>query len=112
MMPGMIMLWYGSEATIPSGWHLCDGTMGTPNLNGLLVPCAGAKYSPGHTGGWEYHRHYFEGDGHTHSLPDGYDLQAGEDVSKTTSLEPAAGYCDYDVSMPPFMALCYIMKLN
>lgn len=30
---GTIILWSGSKA--PSGWSLCDGTNGTPNLNNL-----------------------------------------------------------------------------
>ena len=29
---GVITAWYGSENTIPSGWALCDGQNGTPNL--------------------------------------------------------------------------------
>jgi hypothetical protein len=29
---GMIMMWSGSVATIPTGWRLCDGGAGTPNL--------------------------------------------------------------------------------
>ena len=27
----MILMWYGQE-DIPHGWHICDGTNGTPNL--------------------------------------------------------------------------------
>lgn len=27
---GIICLWYGAIVDIPSGWHLCDGTEGTP----------------------------------------------------------------------------------
>ena len=29
---GMILLWSGSTGNIPSGWVLCDGNSGTPNL--------------------------------------------------------------------------------
>ncbi|GAH67850.1 unnamed protein product, partial [marine sediment metagenome] len=32
MMPGMITFWHGTVENIPAGWHLCDGTEGTPNL--------------------------------------------------------------------------------
>lgn len=49
---GMIALWYGAEATIPTGWHACDGTTGitksdgsgtidAPNITGHLVEGAG-----------------------------------------------------------------------
>lgn len=31
IVKGMILMWYGQE-TIPHGWHICDGTNGTPNL--------------------------------------------------------------------------------
>lgn len=29
---GVIVMWSGTKATIPTGWGLCDGTNGTPNL--------------------------------------------------------------------------------
>jgi hypothetical protein len=34
---GMIMMWSGTIATIPSGWLLCDGTSGTPDLRDKFV---------------------------------------------------------------------------
>ena len=34
---GMIMMWSGSIATIPSGWALCDGTSGTPDLRNRFI---------------------------------------------------------------------------
>lgn len=33
----MIVFWSGSSASIPTGWHLCDGTVGTPDLRDLFV---------------------------------------------------------------------------
>lgn len=45
---GMIMMWSGSSANVPSGWYLCDGTNSTPNLIGRFV--RGAS-SSGITGG-------------------------------------------------------------
>lgn len=47
---GVITLWSGSIATIPSGWVICDGNNGTPNLQGLFVVGAGSS-SPAATGG-------------------------------------------------------------
>lgn len=34
---GVINMWSGSIANIPSGWVLCDGTNGTPNLKGRFI---------------------------------------------------------------------------
>lgn len=34
---GMIMMWSGTIATIPSGWALCNGSNGTPDLRNRFV---------------------------------------------------------------------------
>src|SRR5262245_14075787 len=34
---GVIVMWSGTIATIPSGWFLCDGTNGTPDLRDKFV---------------------------------------------------------------------------
>ena len=48
---GCILLWYGSLATIPAGWALCNGANGTPDLQDRFVVAAGDTYQPGNTGG-------------------------------------------------------------
>lgn len=48
---GMIMLWSGSQASIPSGWALCDGSNGTPDLRNRFVAGAGSTYAVGASGG-------------------------------------------------------------
>ena len=48
---GVIFLWSGSVATIPSGWALCNGSSGTPDLRNRFVVGAGSTYSVGDTGG-------------------------------------------------------------
>jgi hypothetical protein len=52
---GGIIMWSGSVATIPSGWFICDGTNGTPDLTGSFVVHAdadsGGTYDVGDTGG-------------------------------------------------------------
>ena len=74
---GAIFLWHGSIATIPTGYHLCDGTSGTPDLRNRFVVCAGQDggtytphtdatgtdttlgtgyYAPGATGGQDTHK--------------------------------------------------------
>lgn len=34
---GMIMMWSGTIATIPSGWYLCNGSNGTPDLRNKFI---------------------------------------------------------------------------
>ena len=48
---GMIMIWSGSVASIPSGWVLCDGNNSTPNLTDKFVVGAGNTYAVNATGG-------------------------------------------------------------
>ena len=48
---GMIMMWGGSIASIPSGWALCNGSNGTPDLRDRFIVGAGSGYSVGATGG-------------------------------------------------------------
>jgi len=48
---GIIAMWSGSIASIPSGWALCNGSNGTPDLRNRFVVGAGSTYNPGNTGG-------------------------------------------------------------
>lgn len=57
---GGIIMWSGTLATIPSGWALCNGANGTPDLRGRFIVGAsvdsgatnsGASYNKGATGG-------------------------------------------------------------
>ena len=48
---GVITMWSGSIASIPSGWLLCDGTNSTPDLRNRFVVGAGNIYAVGATGG-------------------------------------------------------------
>jgi len=48
---GLIAIWSGTEATIPSGWVLCNGTNGTPDLRDRFVVGSGSTYAVGATGG-------------------------------------------------------------
>jgi len=109
-VPGMIILWSGAVADIPLSWRLCDGSGGTPNLENSFVVGAGDTYVVGASGGAANHAHAFTGDGHTHDLAAGGDLQAGSDYDKTIGSEVAAGDTDAASSLPPYYALCYIMK--
>ena len=48
---GGIIMWSGSIASIPSGWYLCNGSNGTPDLRNRFVVGAGSTYSVADTGG-------------------------------------------------------------
>ena len=48
---GMIIIWSGSTANIPTGFVLCDGQNNTPDLRNRFVVGAGNNYNPGDTGG-------------------------------------------------------------
>jgi len=112
MMPGMIMLWYGAYADIPSGWTLCDGNNGTPDLRGKFVRGAGTDgYPVGSTGGSVGHNHTFTGDGHTHALVAGANIPVGANWANSTTSVPATGTTDNKDELPPYHTLCYIMKL-
>ena len=61
---GGIIMWSGSIATIPSGWALCDGNNGTPDLRERFIVGAGGDngsvagtngYSVSNTGGENFH---------------------------------------------------------
>lgn len=50
--PGVIVAWSGVLSSIPSGWLLCDGNNGTPNLiDRFLQGITTASTNPGTTGG-------------------------------------------------------------
>ena len=49
--PGLIAIWSGSTGSIPSGWVICDGSNGTPNLRDSFIVGAGNNYAVGAAGG-------------------------------------------------------------
>lgn len=112
----IIVLWSGAIVDIPDGWHLCDGTKGTPDLRDKFVPGAGSSYAPGDTGGSTTHTHSFIGDGHSHGPLEKILVAAkgpgnawyGEEWS---TAESAEGVTDPASTLPTYYALAYIMKL-
>jgi len=49
---GGIIMWSGSIGSIPTGYYICDGTNGTPDLRDRFVVGAGNTYAVGNTGGF------------------------------------------------------------
>jgi microcystin-dependent protein len=48
---GVIVMWSGSLSNIPTGWAICDGNNGTPNLQNRFIVGAGIDYSVNDSGG-------------------------------------------------------------
>lgn len=84
---GGIIMWSGTIATIPSGWALCNGSNGTPDLRDRFI--IGASQDSGgaartnvtgsltQTGGTKdaivvSHNHSVSDPGHAHNPPTGY----------------------------------------
>lgn len=69
---GVIVMWSGLLVTIPSGWVLCDGTNGTPDLRDKFIKGAAASANPGATGGSSTHTHSDHTGiiNHTHPITD------------------------------------------
>ena len=135
---GMIMLWSGSSASIPSGWLLCDGSNSTPDLRNRFVVGAGSTYAVGATGGTAdaivvSHNHTastsISDPGHIHNVTilattqggsGGYSgnfsnpvnvqtLSATTGISASTSIN-SSGSSGTNANLPPYYALCYIQK--
>jgi microcystin-dependent protein len=133
---GMIMLWSGSIASIPSGWALCDGASGRPDLRNRFVVGAGSTYAVNATGGSAdavvvSHTHTINDSGHTHNFSArgddgtgsgagigvvGYDQNVGSGSgnmqSATTGITiNSTGSSGTNANLPPYFALAYIIKL-
>jgi hypothetical protein len=136
---GGIIIWSGSSAAIPSGWYLCDGNNSTPDLRNRFVVGATDTYNVGDTGGSKdaivvSHTHTGTTVGagsHNHSYlrsastganqysdHGGSDTPLGRESSTTGSVGDhthtfttnSTGSSGTNANLPPYYALCYIMK--
>lgn len=136
---GMIVLWRHQPEAIPVGWVLCNGTANTPDLRGLFVMGAGGSIAVGTTGGTTSHTHSISVAGtsltvaqlppHTHppAVAGGSFITGGAGAGNTnpgsnigstgsTGVTGSGAAHDHPASagaannLPPFHALCYIMK--
>tara|TARA_B100000700_G_scaffold317765_1_gene409687 strand:- start:1156 stop:2733 length:1578 start_codon:yes stop_codon:yes gene_type:complete len=151
---GGIIIWSGAQNAIPTGWALCDGSSGRPDLRNRFVIGAGSSYSVGSTGGFSdainishthttnstgSHAHGVSDPGHLHSyLRTTNFASGGGDASnrrapfQETSTNTAGNFTGISISsggshshnvnssgssgtgrnLPPYYALCYIIKLS
>jgi len=136
---GLVAMWSGALAMVPSGWALCDGTQGTPDLRDRFVVGAGNSYAVGASGGATLttpagsHTHTINNAGsHNHSGQTG-DTNLNTTVGVTgggASNAVLSGTHHHSLStdgdhnhtvnligdhqhtaLPPYLALAYIMKL-
>lgn len=119
---GTIVMWAGTVA--PSGWHLCDGTSGTPNLKGKFIvgydPADSDYNGIGNTGGEKTHvLSIGEMPNHSHTVSGTNAgtivVDVGSFGSVATKLDPAGtsgvGGGGAHENRPPFYTLAYIIKL-
>ena len=133
---GVIVLWSGSIGSIPTGWVLCNGNNGTPDLRNRFVVGAGSTYAVDASGGSAdaivvSHTHtatsVVTDPGHTHGTntglsgggsfvaPGGGTFSPATLPTATTGITVAttnasAGTSGTNANLPPYYALCYIMK--
>ena len=136
---GVIVMWSGSIASIPTGWALCNGGNGTPDLQNRFIVGAGSTYAVAATGGSANavvidHTHSATsvvtdpGHAHSYTAPSGTDnsgVSGSSVVDSTTSATTGSavtgitvattiansGSSGTDANLPPYYALAYIMKL-
>jgi len=117
--PGVIVMWSGSIANIPSGWALCDGTNGTPDLRDRFIVGAGSSYAVGAKGGaaevtltvdqMPSHRHSVAAQSGSGSGVTGLYYKDG--TTSRTVWTSYVGDGKPHENRPPYYALAFIMKL-
>ena len=132
---GGIIIWSGSTGSVPSGWLLCDGTNGTPDLRDRFIIGAGNTYAVNATGGTadavvvaHTHTASVTDPGHSHNTGDDYinsgpgsyqylrPVGNGSNIatsSSTTGISvtnASSGVSGTNANLPPYYALAYIQK--
>ena len=124
---GGIIMWSGSIASIPTGWALCNGSSGTPDLRDRFIVGAGNNYSVAGIGGTTDSQL----PAHTHNVTNGSansftavtsvsdesvnqggggPVQVADQESSTTFTIQSAGISSTNQNLPPYYALAFIMR--
>jgi len=135
---GVILLWSGSTGSIPSGYLLCDGTNGTPDLRDRFIIGAGNAYAVNAIGGTAdaivpVHTHAATSTvtdpGHFHTVSVSGGGGGTQQLTGSPGQSPAtqqtnqvptgitvatsvanAGVSGVGANIPPYYALAYIQK--
>jgi hypothetical protein len=115
---GVIAMWSGTLATIPSGWALCDGTSGTPDLRDRFIYGCSTSENPGVVGGSTSHSHSVDVDStlagySTSNVPDVTNWGGVTLANHTHShwVDPDPVTSSTESNLPPYYKLAFIMKL-
>ena len=138
---GVVVSWYGDKVNVPSGWAICDGTNGTPDLRDRFIVGAGNSYSLKATGGAntvsltadQNGAHNHDGnlnistDSHNQSYTIGYgnlahlqniNISSGgsgeyslRGITSISATTASSGKGAAHENRPPYYALYFIMKL-
>lgn len=135
---GAILLWSGATNAIPDGWALCNGQNGTPNLTDRFIIGAGHQYAVNTPGGsTNVTLSTNQLPAHSHTFKDGYFAESSISTSVDgvdTIGKNVTGCGDHDQDnneipyrnmttsssglgsafsiLPPYYALCYIMRVQ
>lgn len=117
---GVIVMWSGQTSAIPSGWALCNGSNGTPNLTDRFVMGAGTSNETTTGGANSRTLSVANLPSHTHTISSigslaypqnggnqGNQAGYGRGGSLTTNATGSGTAFD---NRPSYMALAYIMK--
>jgi hypothetical protein len=132
---GGIIMWSGSVASIPTGWLLCNGASGTPDLRNRFIVGAGSTYAVGASGGSadavlvsHTHAATVIDPGHFHTAfntssgenslgrfvnggdTSQGDLNIGSNTTGIAVTNSTVGVSGTNANLPPYYALCWIMK--
>jgi len=135
---GGIIMWSGTIANVPTGWALCNGSNGTPDLRNRFIVGAtsdastgvtfnantgavSGSYAPGNTGGSVAHQltiaelasHYhdmatYNGVAGPYEVADG---GYGIDYGVQAPPTTSVGGNNYHENRPPYYALAFIMRV-
>lgn len=130
---GMIGMWIGTLGTTPSGWKLCDGNNGTPDMRDKFLKISTNTGDINVTGGSNTHPHAAQAHGHTgngshdHTVPtQSHTSQTATVGSGTSPADPASTHAsstsaattanydnanttgDSSDNQPPFLTVAYI----